>query len=259
MTFTNGGDLQASTVSSKGVIYGSCHCSDGVYQDMYVWTMNNTWSRVDEIKWVGAWDAATGEQLKWTPFELSSRRKTGAWALTTDNYGNLWIGGDFTRSHTDATRTQWNGGFARYDNRDNVAPHTPSHLRTSASTESTLTLSWEGISDAVSYEVLRDDRPIATTETTSVEVPRGGENRFFVRAVDAEGNRSATTAVYATPAYGEEHPTNPVLLEPGATWSYRAETSAAPENWAQASFDDTEWPTGAAPIGYGDQIGRAHI
>ena len=252
MTFNNGGDLQATTVSSKGVIYGSCHCSDGAYQDMYVWWMNGSWSRVDEIKWVGAWDAATGESLKWTPFELSSRRKTGAWALTTDNYGNLWVGGDFTLSHTDATRTQWNGGFARYDNRDNVAPEAPSLLRSSASNESTVTLAWEGVADAVSYEILRDDRPIATSETTSVEVPRGGENRYFVRAVDAEGNRSATTAVYTAPAPGQADASSPVLLEANATWNYRAEASAAPENWAQASFDDSAWPTGAAPLGYGD-------
>ena len=253
MMFSNGGDLQASTVSAKGVIYGSCHCSDATYQDMYTWSMNMSWSRVDEIKWVGAWDAATGESLKWTPFELSSRRKTGAWALTTDSNGNLWVGGDFTLSHTDATHTQWNGGFARYDNRDNVAPEAPTLLRSSAATASTVTLAWEGVSDAVSYEILRDDRPIATsTTTTSVEVPRGGENRFFVRAVDAEGNRSATTPVYTAPAYGQVDPANPVLLEAGATWSYRAEASAAPENWAQASFDDSAWQTGAAPLGYGD-------
>ena len=253
MMFSNGGDLQASTVSAKGVIYGSCHCSDATYQDMYTWSMNMSWSRVDEIKWVGAWDAATGESLKWTPFELSSRRKTGAWALTTDSNGNLWVGGDFTLSHTDATHTQWNGGFARYDNRDNVAPEAPTLLRSSAATASTVTLAWEGVSDAVSYEILRDDRPIATsTTTTSVEVPRGGENRFFVRAVDAEGNRSATTPVYTAPAYGQVDPANPVLLEAGATWNYRAEASAAPENWAQASFDDSAWQTGAAPLGYGD-------
>ena len=252
MMFSNGGDLQASTVSAKGVIYGSCHCSDATYQDMYTWSMNMSWSRVDEIKWVGAWDAATGESLKWTPFELSSRRKTGAWALTTDSNGNLWVGGDFTLSHTDATHTQWNGGFARYDNRDNVAPEAPTLLRSSAATASTVTLAWEGVSDAVSYEILRDDRPIATSTTTSVEVPRGGENRFFVRAVDAEGNRSATTPVYTAPAYGQVDPANPVLLEAGATWSYRAEASAAPENWAQASFDDSAWQTGAAPLGYGD-------
>ena len=252
MTFNNGGDLQATTVSAKGVIYGSCHCSDAAYQDMYVWSMNGSWSRVDEIKWVGAWDAATGEHMKWTPFELSSRRKTGAWALETDNYGNLWVGGDFTLSHTDATHTQWNGGFARYDNRDNVAPEAPTYLRSSASNDSTVTLAWEGVADAVSYEILRDDRPIATSETTSVEVPRGGENRYFVRAVDAEGNRSATTAVYTAPAPGQADASNPVLLEAGATWNYRAEASAAPENWAQASFDDSAWPTGAAPLGYGN-------
>ena len=252
VTFSRGGDLQASTVSSKGIIYASCHCSDASYQDMYLWQMDSSWSRVDEIKWVGAWDAATGENLKWTPFELSSRRKTGAWALTTDNYGNLWVGGDFTLSHTDATRTQWNGGFARYDSRDNVAPEAPSYLRSSASNDSTVTLAWKGIADAVSYEILRDDRPIATSETTTVEVPRGGENRFFVRAVDAEGNRSATTAVYTAPAPGQVDASNPVLLEADATWNYRSDASAAPENWAQASFDDSAWPTGAAPLGYGD-------
>ena len=119
-----GGDMQASTISLQERLYGSCHCSDGAYQDKYDWAVSDRWSRIDEIKWVGAWDATTGENLHWTPFELSSRRKTGAWALTTDTNGNLWVGGDFDLSHIDASRTQWNGGFARYDNRDNVAPET---------------------------------------------------------------------------------------------------------------------------------------
>ncbi|WP_314803930.1 fibrinogen-like YCDxxxxGGGW domain-containing protein [Actinomyces bouchesdurhonensis] len=248
-----GGDLQASTISAKGVIYGSCHCSDGAYQDKYDWGVNDNWSRIDEIKWVGAWDATTGENLHWTPFELSSKRKTGAWALTMDTNGNLWVGGDFTLSFTDATRTQWNGGFARYDNRDNVAPDAPTRVRTSDSTASTVTLAWDGVSDAVSYEILRDDRAIASTDSTSIEVPRGGENRFFVRAVDAAGNRSATTAVYVPLVGGQVDPSTPSsLLDVGATWSYRAENSAAPEDWTQASFDDSQWASGGAPIGYGD-------
>ena len=73
-----------------------------------------------------------------------------------------------------------------------------------------------------------------------------------MRAVDAAGNRSATTAVYVPPADGEVDPTNPVLLDAGAAWNYRALNSAAPENWTQASFDDSQWSTGAAPLGYGD-------
>ena len=136
LMLSNGGDLQASTISANGVIYGSCHCSDGAYQDKYDWAVSDRWSRIDEIKWVGAWDATTGENLHWTPFELSSKRKTGAWALTTDTNGNLWVGGDFDLSHIDASRTQWNGGFARYDNRDNVAPETPTLVHTTASTAS---------------------------------------------------------------------------------------------------------------------------
>ncbi|QQC43254.1 galactose oxidase [Schaalia meyeri] len=253
VTMRNGGDLQASTISANGVIYASCHCSDGTYQDKYDWEDNHNWSRVDEIKWVGAWDATTGESLRWTPFELLSQRRTGAWALTTDTNGNLWVGGDFTLSYTDATHKQWNGGFARYDSRDNAAPATPSGLRGSSAPNSSVTLSWEGVSDAASYEVLRDDRAIASTDSTSVTVPLGGENRFFVRAVDAAGNRSATTPVYKGSGDGQAAPpSGQMLLEAGATWSYRAENSAAPDNWAQASFDDSQWPTGAAPLGYGD-------
>lgn len=252
VTMSNGGDLQASTISANGVIYASCHCSDGSYQDKRMWEAGHDWSRVDEIKWVGAWDATTGEHLHWTPFELLSQRRTGAWALTTDTNGNLWVGGDFTLSHIDASRTQWNGGFARYDARDNVAPETPSAVRSSSADESTVTLSWEGVSDATSYEILRDDRAIASTDATSVTVPRGGENRFFVRAVDAAGNRSATTAAYQPPAHGQADPANPVLLDAAATWSYRADNSPAPEDWAQNSFDDSDWSTGAAPLGYGD-------
>ena len=84
-------------------------------------------------------------------------------------------------------------------------------MRTSASTASTVTLAWDGVSDAVSYEILRDDRAIASTDSTSIEVPRGGENRFFVRAVDAAGNRSATTAVYVPLADGQVDPCHPVV------------------------------------------------
>ncbi|MCQ2008346.1 hypothetical protein NOF63_10060, partial [Limosilactobacillus fermentum] len=105
VTMSNGGDLQASTISANGVIYASCHCSDGSYQDKRMWEAGHDWSRVDEIKWVGAWDATTGEHLHWTPFELLSQRRTGAWALTTDTNGNLWVGGDFTLSHIDASRS----------------------------------------------------------------------------------------------------------------------------------------------------------
>ena len=39
--------MQASTISSKNVIYGSCHCSDGAYQDKYDWAVSDRWSRIE--------------------------------------------------------------------------------------------------------------------------------------------------------------------------------------------------------------------
>ena len=63
-----------------------------------------------------------------------------------------------------------------------------------------MTLCWQKVTDAgggVRYQVLRDDRPIGVTtgNTGTMTVPKGGNNRFFVRAVDAAGNLSASTAL----------------------------------------------------------------
>ncbi len=72
ITMQNGRDLQATTRSATGVIYGSCHCSDYTFQDAYHYlALGNTWTRADEIQWVGGWDEATGRQLGWTPYRLS--------------------------------------------------------------------------------------------------------------------------------------------------------------------------------------------
>jgi hypothetical protein len=47
----------------------------------------------------------------------------------------------------------------------------------------------------VSYEILEDDRVIATTASTTTTVGVDASTRLFVRAVDAAGNRSSTTSV----------------------------------------------------------------
>jgi len=65
-----------------------------------------------------------------------------------------------------------------------------------------IALSWTASTDTVGtpkYEVLRNDRVIAGAYgTTSYTDPYGSsEDRYFVRAVDAAGNRSASTPVLA--------------------------------------------------------------
>ena len=254
ITMQNGGDLQATTRSATGVIYGSCHCSDFTFQDAYHYlALGNTWTRADEIQWVGGWDEATGRQLGWTPYRLSSQRFTGAWALEMGDDGALWAGGDFNYSYTSKTDGQWSGGFVRMPARNATAPAVPANLRASDGNSQQVTLKWSSVPGADSYQILRDDRTIATTTSTSATVPLGGNNRFFVRAVAPDGLSGASTHAYVVDSNGKPDQSDDatLLVDEDATWAYHWSTDAVASDWAQTSFDDSSWSRGTAPIGYG--------
>mgnify|MGYP001739812732 CR=1 FL=1 len=254
ITMQNGGDLQATTASATGVVYGSCHCSDYAFQDAYQYlALGDTWTRADEIQWVGGWDQATGRQIGWTPYRLSSLRSTGAWALEMGDDGALWAGGDFNFSYTSKTDGQWSGGWVRMPARSATAPAVPANLRAADGNAKEVTLKWSSMPGAESYDILRDDRTIATTTSTSITVPLGGNNRFFVRAVASDGLRGASTHAYTVDANGQ--PTQPddstILVDDDATWAYHWSTDAVSADWTQTSYDDSSWSRGTAPIGYG--------
>ena len=254
ITMQNGGDLQATTASATGVVYGSCHCSDYAFQDAYQYlALGDTWTRADEIQWVGGWDQSTGRQIGWTPYRLSSLRSTGAWALEMGDDGALWAGGDFNFSYTSKTDGQWSGGWVRMPARSATAPAVPANLRASDGNAKEVTLKWSSVPGAESYDILRDDRTVATTTSTSITVPLGGNNRFFVRAVASDGLRGASTHAYTVDANGQ--PTQPddstILVDDDATWAYHWSTDAVSADWTQTSYDDSSWSRGTAPIGYG--------
>ena len=254
ITMQNGGDLQATTASATGVVYGSCHCSDYTFQDAYQYlALGNTWTRADEIQWVGGWDQATGRQIGWTPYRLSSLRSTGAWALEMGDDGALWAGGDFNYSYTSKTDGQWSGGWVRMPARSATAPAVPANLRAADGNAKEVALKWSSVPGAESYDILRDDRTVATTTSTSITVPLGGNNRFFVRAVASDGLRGASTHAYTVDANGQ--PTQPddstILVDDDATWAYHWSTDAVSADWTQTSYDDSSWSRGTAPIGYG--------
>ena len=254
ITMNNGGDLQASTRSATGVVYASCHCSDFTFQDAYQYlTLGTAWTRADEIQWVGGWDEATGRQLGWTPYRLASLRSTGAWALEMADDGALWAGGDFNYSYTSKTAGQWSGGFVRMPARNATAPAVPANLRASDGNSQQVTLKWSSVPGADSYQILRDDRTIATTTSTSATVPLGGNNRFFVRAVASDGLAGASTHAYVVDSNGKPDQSDDatLLVDSDATWAYHWSTDAVASDWAQTSFDDSSWSRGTAPIGYG--------
>jgi chitodextrinase len=152
---------------------------------------------------MGAWDAATGTfKHEFSPV-TQARRGFGPWAIFVDSRGNLWTGGDYSYSIRAGEVNQWSGGFVRFAPRDATAPTTPGNFA-QATTASTATLSWGASTDAagaVQYELIRDNKVIETTSARQLVVPREDDTvRYFVRAVDTSGNRSASSQVLVVQA-----------------------------------------------------------
>jgi hypothetical protein len=193
-----GGDFQAIGTAA-GMVYASCHCNDWNYSNAFTWSnVGTNWTQADKIGFVGAWNATTGQvDPEFNPI-MNARQGYGPWAIFTDSTRNVWFGGDLIGVLRANGTSQWVGGFARFGPRDTTAPTRPTALKRTALDAQNLTLSWAGSTDGgggVSYEVLLEGRVVATTNQTTVTLPTpAGPGRYFVRAIDATGNRSASTA-----------------------------------------------------------------
>ena len=234
----SGGDIQTITANSDTVFAG-CHCGDFNYQDAYSYPTPTGFSQADSINTFGAWDAATGVfQQDFNPI-VKGRKGYGAWGMMMDSRGTLWVGGDYATSIRAGYVNQWAGGFMRYAPRDNVAPTTPANLSKTDLDLNTFRLSWDASQDlgsGGSYEVLEGNKVIATTTTTSADISRlSGTQRYFVRAVDANGNRSASTAVLNVADVGNPAPPAAPALT-GAALSPTAVRLSWPTQQADGGF-----------------------
>ena len=193
------GDYQAMTSGSSGMVYGGCHCFNWNYSNAFTWPSVGTgWTEANSIGWVAAYDSATGNVVpSFTPI-MNMRAGSGVWALSIDSAGTLWAGGDIETAATPTSAGRWAGGFARFAQTDAQAPTTPGGVVLSQDGPTTAKLTWSAATDnsaSVSYQILRDNKVIATTTSTTATVPKHGENRFFVRSVDGAGNLSASSPV----------------------------------------------------------------
>ncbi len=199
--FKTHGDIQAIADAPNGAVYAGCHCSDFDYRNAYTWsTLSSAWTDAHAMDWIGGWSAATGERIKSFTPTFTMRAGTGIWGITSDSTGVVWAGGDIATVATSTKANYFAGGFARFPLNDSTPPTVPSGLTVTSQTAGTVTLSWTKSTDVgggTFYEILRDDRPIAATSgnVTSITVPLGGNNRFFVRAQDKAGNYSASSPV----------------------------------------------------------------
>lgn len=248
----SGGDVQAIAGNSD-VMYAGCHCGDWSYSGTTNYDglspgqTSITWAQGDKISLLGAHDARTGEFMTEFAPQWNSRGGFGVWSIKEGTDGTLWAGGSMTSAVRENGANQWVGGFVRFAPRPHTAPGAPSNLRATLQGD-TANLTWSPSSTSgTTYEVLRNDRVVATSTTPSVTVPgSSSEDRFFVRASDGAGNRSASTAAAQAASQGS------TLIAEGAAWKYRFDnTSTVPAGWRDVDFDDAAWSGGAAPLGWG--------
>ena len=191
------GDLQGIEIDPTGVAFGGCHCNSFSYEGAANWPNPTGWFAVYSMGWMGAWDNVTGERLPDFVPRMTTRLGSGVWAIESDSNGRLWAGGDIVSARSTNSPGRWTGGFVRFSPSDASAPATPTGFGGSDDGAGLVTLSWNAVSDpsGVVYHVMRGDRPIAVTTATSVIVPEGDSQRYFLRAADNAGNFSASTSV----------------------------------------------------------------
>lgn len=181
-----GGDFQASALLD-GIVYASCHCGNWLYHDSTTVPVAGHYSRVTPMSWFAGFNPTTFTPVEsFQPQLTMSSQYEGPWALTPDTAHCLWVGGDVTSTWSGT----WLGGFARFCPADTTPPAAPRSFH-KAGPHGHVVLAWRADPSAAHYEILRNDRVIAVTTTTTYTPPSPG--RYFVRALDVAGNRSATT------------------------------------------------------------------
>lgn len=219
------------------VIYGSCHCNNYMYEGADTWPIpwnDRGVSNIYSIRLTTAFDAVTGQQLGEFAPNLRGPHGDGVWAQFVDSTGTFWAGGDINKS-MGANGLQKTVGFARFSARDTTPPPVPTGLSVTSDGKID-NLTWKAASKGASYQVLRNNRVIATVSSSSYQVEAAPGARYLVRSVDASGNFSAST-----PAVTASAAPAPIAPSPSASPSasqHSAQPSASPSASATPSQPD---------------------
>ncbi|MFN3255018.1 MAG: fibronectin type III domain-containing protein [Ilumatobacter sp.] len=213
------GDGQA-VAELNGIVYTGSHASlrggpTWLYRDAITWPGLQGQTGRKPIRFMAAFDPMVHEQLDWVP-QLGSNGGEGSWELFADSTGCLWSGGDFTRGSFDGSVPRFARGFLKLCAADQTPPEPPS-APVAELVGDGVDMAWtaspgDDRPGLVRYEILKNDSIFASfISTLTFRDPDGTtDDRYFVRAMDDAGNRSATTRVFGA-AVGPDtsRPTTP--------------------------------------------------
>jgi hypothetical protein len=194
------------------IVFNGSHATDGtkMYFDvpspLYTgqWNTKGTTGSAP-VKWIGAWDVGGDHSFRTDWYtQVGTQFGEGAWELTGDADGCLWAGGDFNRGSFDGNTPRFAAGFVKFCPSDSTPPTVPTNVTVSEKADG-IQLVWPASTDdqpgPITYDVFRDDALLASglIYRTFLDPAGTAASRYFVRAVDRTGNRSATTAVLRVP------------------------------------------------------------
>ncbi|MEP1125289.1 MAG: hypothetical protein ABJH68_15505 [Ilumatobacter sp.] len=209
------GDGQ-SLAELNGIVYAGSHANGNtfLYQDAYRWPALTGATSNKPERWMSAFDTANPVHLDWYP-AIGTRYGEGSWALFADSSDCLWTGGDFNRGSYDGNTPRYVEGFAKFCSADSTAPAPPSSPIATA-IGGGVNLEWTASTGddrggLVRYELLKNDSVFASyIGITTFRDPNGtSSDRYFVRAMDVTGNRSATTRVFTASDIDTTRPSIP--------------------------------------------------